>query len=144
MKRPEPAPGLVIRYDFLWSREQAAGKQEGVKDRPCVVVAAIIRKDDGETDVLLVPVTHSAPTQAGSAIAVPDNVNRHLGLDDAQSYVVTDEANTVSWNDPGIVPARPGRSWAYGRVPKALFEQIRSSMLGHVRQRRLKPVQRKS
>ena len=53
------------------------------------------------------PVTHSAPTQAGPAIAVPDNVNRHLGLDDAQSYVVTDEANTVSWNDPGIVPGPP-------------------------------------
>ena len=42
--------GLVIRYDFLWPEEQAAGKQEGVKDRPCVVVAAIfLRKDNGET-----------------------------------------------------------------------------------------------
>lgn len=144
MKKPEPSPGLVIRYDFLWSHEQAAGKQEGTKDRPCVVVAAIIRKDNGETDVLLVPVTHSAPAQGRSAIAVPGNVNRHLGLDDAQSYVVTDEANTVSWNDPGIIPARPGTAWAYGRIPKALFEQIRSSMLGHVRQGRLSPVVRKS
>lgn len=143
MKKPEPSPGLVIRYDFLWSREQAAGKQEGAKERPCVIVAAIIRKDNGETDVLLVPVTHSAPTQAGSAITLPGNVSRHLGLDDAQSYIVTDEANTVSWNDPGIVPAHPGKAWAYGRVPKALFEQIRSSMLDHIRQHRLKSVQRK-
>jgi hypothetical protein len=36
---PEPRPGLVIRYDYLWSRE-AAGREQG-KERPACFVAAM-------------------------------------------------------------------------------------------------------
>jgi hypothetical protein len=33
---PAPQPGLLIRYFYLWEREEArAGREEGVKDRPC-------------------------------------------------------------------------------------------------------------
>ena len=35
----EPRPGLVIRYDYLWSREAAAGHRQG-KERPACLVAA--------------------------------------------------------------------------------------------------------
>ena len=35
MSLPVPRPGLVIRYSFLWSREQASGATEGAKDGPC-------------------------------------------------------------------------------------------------------------
>lgn len=144
MKKPEPVPGLVIRYDFLWSHEHERGQSEGVKDRPCVIVAAIVRNADGKTEVLLVPVTHTPPSAPGAAVAVPARVGAHLGLDDRQSYIVTSEANSVSWDDPGIVPARPGETWAYGRLPKALYEQIRSAMLGQVRQHKLKTAKRQS
>lgn len=39
MARPDPKPGLVIRYDYLWSREAAAGRDQG-KERPTCLVAA--------------------------------------------------------------------------------------------------------
>ena len=39
MALPEPKPGLVIRYDYLWSREAAVGRDQG-KDRPACLVAA--------------------------------------------------------------------------------------------------------
>ncbi|MFC4725437.1 hypothetical protein AB6B38_13805 [Glycocaulis abyssi] len=142
MKKPEPVPGLVIRYDFLWSHEREKGRNEGSKDRPCVVVAAIIRSADGKTEVLLVPVTHSPPAAQTGAIPIPAAVSKHLGLDDGHSYIVTAEANAVSWDDAGIVPARPGEAWTYGRLPKSLFEAIRSAMMERLRQRTLKSAKR--
>ena len=61
MKKPAPAIGLVIRYDFLWSHERDKGYQEGAKERPCVIVTAIVRKETGDTEVLVAPITHSPP-----------------------------------------------------------------------------------
>lgn len=143
MKKPEPVPGLVIRYDFLWSHEREKGQGEGSKDRPCVVVTAIVRNADGKTEVLLVPVTHSSPAIQSDAICIPAAVSIHLGLDDGPSYVVTGEANAVSWDDAGIIPARPGKDWAYGRLPKGLYEDIRSGMLEQLRQHKLKTGKRR-
>lgn len=144
MKKPEPVPGLVIRYDFLWSHEQTRGQSDGAKDRPCVIVAAIVQNADGKTEILVVPVTHTPPPQDSGAIGLPARVSAHLGLDGEQSYVITGEANSVVWDDPGIVPARPGQAWAYGRLPKMLYEQIRSAMIERLRQRTLKTAKRKS
>lgn len=39
MSYPEPKPGLVIRYSFLWSHEAEAGADEAAKDRPLAIVA---------------------------------------------------------------------------------------------------------
>jgi len=41
MPLPEPEPGLVISYSYLWHYERAAGVEEGRKDRPCVILVAI-------------------------------------------------------------------------------------------------------
>jgi hypothetical protein len=35
MPLPEPEPGRVIRYNYLWAKEQEQGREEGRKDRPC-------------------------------------------------------------------------------------------------------------
>ncbi len=31
---PEPLPGLVIRYNYLWRKDELEGFSEGDKDRP--------------------------------------------------------------------------------------------------------------
>ena len=142
MKKPEPEVGLVIRYDFLWSHERENGFDNGVKDRPCVVVTAIVRKADGATEVLLAPITHSPPEDGASAIEVPTKVGKHLGLDEERSYIIADETNSVAWDDAGIVPAEPGKRWAYGRVPKALSDQLRASMIDLISKKRLKTGRR--
>lgn len=143
MKKPEPEIGLVIKYDFLWSHERDKGYAEGTKERPCVVVTAIIRKDSGETEVLVAPITHSPPREGTVAIAIPHKVGKHLGLDDDRSYIIADEANSLSWDDAGIVPARPGKQWAYGRVPQGLYVQLRTAMLDLLNKRKLKTSIRK-
>lgn len=43
MSLPDPKPGLVIRYGFLWSDERAGGAVEAAKDRPCAIVVAVRR-----------------------------------------------------------------------------------------------------
>lgn len=60
MPFPEPYASLVIRYSYLWKREHEAGREEGTKDRPCAVVMAIMDQD-GEWEVLVLPITHSPP-----------------------------------------------------------------------------------
>jgi hypothetical protein len=52
MKLPTPEAGLVIGYSYLWAREHSAGRQEGVKNRPCAIVAArqVIEGRHGHSD----------------------------------------------------------------------------------------------
>jgi hypothetical protein len=38
---PEPQPGLVISYAYLWSEEAEQGRIEGRKDRPCAIVVGV-------------------------------------------------------------------------------------------------------
>lgn len=142
MKKPEPQIGLVIRYDFLWSHERERGFENGVKARPCVIVTAIVRRADGMIEVLLAPVTHSPPEGERVAIEVPTKVGKHLGLDEARSYIIVDETNSVAWDDAGIVPAEPGKRWAYGRLPKALSDQLRASMIDLISKKKLKSGRR--
>jgi len=37
---PEPKPGFVVRYDYFWTVEAAAGRDQG-KDRPASYPATI-------------------------------------------------------------------------------------------------------
>jgi hypothetical protein len=48
-------PGLVIRYSYLWHAEYLEGREEGKKDRPCAIVAAIRCDESGSTRVLVLP-----------------------------------------------------------------------------------------
>ena len=57
---PAPRPGLVVRFSYLWKREADAGREEGVKDRPCAVVIAIEGRE-AHPRVIVLPVTHSPP-----------------------------------------------------------------------------------
>ena len=40
MKRPDPASGMVVRYDYLWEAEHARGRREGAQiiDRTSEIV----------------------------------------------------------------------------------------------------------
>jgi hypothetical protein len=55
MALPEPEPGLVISYVYLWHHEHQSGHDEGRKDRPCVIVVAAERTSDGATVVTVAP-----------------------------------------------------------------------------------------
>jgi hypothetical protein len=128
MALPEPKPGLVIRYDYLWTREAAAGKQQS-KDRPACLVAAS-DSTVAPRFVVILPITHSAPTGDTVGIEIPPKVAQALGLDEARSWVVVSDHNVDEWPNAGLAPV-PGRPdiFSYGFVPRGLFAQIKAQFL---------------
>jgi hypothetical protein len=71
MPIPNPEPGLVISYAYLWHHEHQAGREEGQKDRPGVIVLTVERETDDATIVTVLPITHSAPVDPASAVEIP-------------------------------------------------------------------------
>lgn len=95
MPIPNPEPGLVILYAYLWHREHQAGREEGRKGRPSVIVLSVEREATGGTSVIVLPITHSPPTEVGEAVEIPLPLKRHLGLDDERSWVVVTRRQRV-------------------------------------------------
>ena len=124
---PTPEPGLVISYSFLWTDEATNGRIEGRKTRPCAIVLVLAPEAaSGATRVYVAPITHSQPLDPDVALEIPPAVKRHLGLDDARSWVMLDELNSFVW--PGYdlrpVPGAPGE-YAYGFLPPRFFAALR-------------------
>jgi hypothetical protein len=134
---PQPVPGLVIRYGYLWAEEYRSGREESVKDRPCAIIL-VSTEDEGERVVTVLPVTHSPPLDPALAVEIPTATKRRLGLDDERSWVVLSEANRFIWPGPDLRPVRRGdaASAAYGQLTYALFETIRQRFIAAVRARR--------
>ena len=142
MPFPEPRPGLIVRYAYLWRDEAARGREEGSKDRPCVVVLAVRARGD-ELVVTVTPITHSPPPAAARPVELPAPTKRRLGLDDARSWIVTDDLNRFVWPGPDLrpIPGRPA-TFAYGLLPAALYEQVRLAVLAHAREGRARITRR--
>jgi hypothetical protein len=125
MAFPEPRPGLVISYAYLWHHEHRAGREEGAKDRPCVIIFAAQSAADGTTTVRVVPVTHGPPDNPATAVELPQAVKGHLGLDTDRSWVVLDEVNEFTWPGFDLRPIPPTRDTvAYGFLPPRLFNAL--------------------
>jgi hypothetical protein len=140
---PEPAPGLVIRYSYLWAEEHKRGQEEGVKDRPCAVILVTTNEDD-ERVVTVLPISHTPPADPKLAVEIPARVKQRLRLDDERSWVVLTEANRFIWPGPDLRPSRPRdlASVGYGLMPFALFEEIRTKFIAAIRTRRASVVPR--
>jgi hypothetical protein len=128
---PEPVPGLVIRYSYLWHSEHREGREEGQKDRPCAIVAAIRPAEAGAQRVLVLPVTHSLPQDPKLAVEIPRAVKERLRLDAERSWVLLSEWNDFTWPGPDLRRAVGADevSIAYGMLPPGLFHSIRSQFL---------------
>lgn len=137
MSIPDPVPGTVIRYEFLWSRERAIGKLDAAKSRPCAVVLAIPKGENGALQTVVAPITHSPPDEPEASIEISPAVCRSLGLDDGRHWIRIDELNSFAW--PGIdlrpIPGKPGE-YVYGMLPRKLFEQIREGILDRQKTRK--------
>ena len=132
MSLPRPEPGLVIRYAYLRHRERAAGADDARKDRPCVVVVALA---DGRVGVI--PVTHSAPADGTTAVALAPATCRQLGLDDRPSRAVVDDINHFRWPGPDLRPAS-GATWTFGRLTPGELAPIVRALRTAIVERRMK------
>lgn len=143
MSFPEPVPGLVIRYSYLWRDEYQRGQEEGVKDRPCAVVL-VTSDEDGERVVTVLPITHTPPRNPALAVEIPQATKHRLGLDDDRSWVVLTEANRFIWPGPDLRFTRPGDlgSVSYGLLPRTLFKQVTGKLVDAIAARSVKVVPR--
>lgn len=141
MALPDPTPGLLIRYSYLWSHEFASGLADGRKYRPAAIILSIAH-EDGRHRVTVLPVTHTPPSDPTLAVEIPAQTKRRLGLDDARSWIVLTEANRFLWPGPDVRPTGPGRSIAYGPLPYRLFEEVRTRFLALARARKARAVPR--
>ena len=111
MAFPEPVPGLVIRYSYLWTQEHKRGQEEGVKDRPCAVVL-VTANDDGNRIVTVLPVTHTPPSDLALAVEIPPLVKRRLNPDFSRCLVERCGGLTS-------VVVQQGQSFGHGFSPAA-------------------------
>jgi hypothetical protein len=66
------------------------------------------------------------PDRLDEAVEIPAVVKRHLGLDEARSWIVVSEINRFIWPGPDLRPvsrAEPGR-FEYGFLTPALFRLV--------------------
>jgi hypothetical protein len=140
---PDPKPGLVIGYAYLWAREHEKGAEEGNKNRPCAIVAAR-QLVEGREIVTVIPITHSPPANPADAVEIPAALKRHLGLDDLPSWIVVTETNDFLWPGPDLrpVPSKTPKRFDYGMLPPRFFIHIRDKLMQAHLQRRLTAVPR--
>lgn len=141
MPLPSPEPGMVLRYDYLWSREAIQGRQQG-KDRPTCLVAASDNSIN-PSYVVLLPITHSPPTRATVGIEIPARVKKAIGLDDEPSWVIVSDYNIDEWPNAGLsqIPDQPG-VYCYGFLPPSLFRKVKTRFADLVREKRARSVKR--
>jgi PemK-like, MazF-like toxin of type II toxin-antitoxin system len=138
---PIPEPGDVLSYFYLWAREAEKGQDEGLKDRPVVVVVARI-ESKGRTEVIVAPVTHSAPDHEPNALEMPANVKHDLRLDRDRSWIVLTEMNRFNWPGPDIRPVYNGGNPYYGAIPDWLLLSVRNTIGERARIGRMKVTKR--
>jgi len=135
-----PRAGHVVRYSYVWRDEGRRGETAGRKDRPCVIVLAT-EEVDGKIVVTVVPVTHSRPSDPTIALEIPRRVKARLGLDDAPSWIIAEEANRFVWPGPDVRHV-PGGGFVYGELPAALFQALRERVLALAREGRMRALRR--
>jgi hypothetical protein len=138
---PEPRPGLVIRYDYLWSREAAAGRDQG-KERPACLVAAM-NPTTSPHFVVILPITHTRPDKDTVGVEIPARVREAPGLDDTPTWVIVSEHTVDEWPNGGLapLPGRPG-VFSYGFIPPRLFAQVKARFLELYEKGRARGVRR--
>jgi PemK-like, MazF-like toxin of type II toxin-antitoxin system len=124
MTIPNPEVGLVISYAYLWHGEYRAGKEEGRKNRPSVIILATVRKADGATTVTVLPITLSASADERSAIEIPLSIKRHLRLDEARSWIVLFEGNEFLWPGYDLRKLPNTERYDLGFLPPRFFYQV--------------------
>jgi len=139
---PRAEPGLVVRYDYLWSRRAQHAADSADKARPACLLFAVVAQD-GMTEVLILPITHAPPTADDIGVEIPRRVKQALGLDDAPSWIIVTDGNRDVWPSPDLqqVPGAAGR-FHYGILPRPLFRQVRDAFAAAFRSRRVSLIDR--
>lgn len=135
MAESKPEIGLVIRHPYLWWNEARVGREEGLKDRPCVIVHTR-QNEHHETEVYIAPVTRTPPEAPERALQIPQATRSRLHLDAQTSWIITTEVNRFIWPGPDIRTV-PGGAAAYGLLPARMTRDLVQKIKDNARDRAL-------
>ena len=137
MSLPDPVPGLVISYSYLWASERTGGAEEGRKNRPCAIVAAR-QVVNGREVATVVPVTHTPPSDPLDAVEAASRPRRSAVMDRGHRL------NDFLWPGPDLrpIPGSLPRRFDYGMLPPRFFSHLREQILQAFRRRSLARVAR--
>ena len=136
MNYPEPVPGLVIRFEYLWHEDSQKGLASSDKERPCAIV--LYAKKSNRT--LVVPISHSYPEEGEEeySLEIPAAICASIGLDNQRNWVRISEVNEFEWPSSGIRPRPDNPSRVdYGMISEAFFLEIRKRLADAVTKNRL-------
>ncbi len=131
---PEPKPGLLFRYGYLWLEEGKSGRSDPSKDRPACIVARVaettaslqvIGGDIEPGDVIIFPITTRPPRHGSVGVELSADEKRQCGLDpEFPSWVIVSEFNADVWPnaDMSLIPGRD--RFDYGVAHPGLMRRI--------------------
>ncbi len=131
----KPDIGSVIRHAYLWWNEARIGREEGLKDRPCIIVHTR-RNEHKEIEVYISPITHTPPEEPEKALAIPAATKARLGLDSQDSWIITTEVNRFIWPGPDVRSV-PSGGLTYGHLPAAMTREVVQQIKAHASDRSL-------
>ena len=128
-KAEAPNVGQIVLHQFLWADEQASGRTEGAKARPCIVIAVESLGGGHGPRVTVLPITSQSPRSGTTAIKIPDALKTRIGLDPAQpGWVVVDNANVFTWPGFDLVPSSDD-AFIRESITSGFFQQIVNAVL---------------
>ena len=116
--------GWIFRYSYLWDWQHREGREEGDKDRPCLVLAIVMVTEAGAPVVRVLPITHAPPADPGDAIEIPAALKNRLRLDHERSWIVLTESNRFTWPGPDLRSVDSDAGY-YGALTPGLFAEVK-------------------
>ena len=127
--------GDIVRFNYLWARENDAGEESGRKARP---VCVIVRTSAVPAALFLLPLTSRLPTKTRAALAVPEIECKRGGLR-SPCWIICDEYNRVTMDLAHDFESLD----AVGTFSASFLKQIASSLKREAIAKRAKIVVRR-
>ena len=117
MPVPDPEPGLVIGYAYLWHAEHERGQEKGSKDRPCTIILTA-QGAPGETVVTVLPITHVSPGADEHAVEICRKLIGYLPSNNLEDppRVVTQDSLDANPDLNSVIPDDPKQPYDVRRV----------------------------
>jgi hypothetical protein len=134
---PDPVPGLIFRYGYLWLSELRSGRIDPSKERPACLLVRILegerydlRLEGGLVaavgDVVILPITTRPPEPTQAAMEMTVDEKQACGLDKSvRSWVILSEFNVDTWPHPDISLVVATGKLSYGIAPSGLLKRFR-------------------
>ena len=151
---PDPTPGLIVRYGYLWLAEFRQKRTDPSKDRPaCIIMQIPAGKRPalqvvggygaGLDEVIILPITTRPPETEMLSIGLTASEKRVCGLDaSTPSWLILSEFNIDTWPNADLSLVPKTNRFEYGIAPPGLLMRVSRMFADAARTRRTIGVRR--